>query len=157
MVSALRPTCVLSFAGQLSRQRVQPVQSSTETWMVKRWSARSRHFAGADLKPSGASASMLAGTTLERTAACGQLRTHLPHWMHRSGSQTGTSRAMLRFSQAAVPVGKVPSTGSLLTGISSPRLAMISAVTFCTNSGAPAGTAAARPRVLVIWPGTFAS
>ena len=43
--------------------------------------------------------------------ACGQTIAHLPHWMQTSGSQTGISSAMLRFSHAAVPTGKVPSYG----------------------------------------------
>ncbi len=47
---------------------------------------------------------------------------------------------MLRFSHCAVPVGKVPSTGKTLTGSLSPRPAMISAVTLCTNSGASLAT-----------------
>ena len=45
-----------------------------------------------------------------------------------------TSSAMLRFSQAAVPTGNVPSTGIALTGSSSPRPAMISAVNLLHES-----------------------
>ena len=71
---------------------------------------------------------------------CGQTKLHWPHWMQRSGSQTGTLSAMLRFSQAAVPDGKVPSTGIRLTGISSPGPRTSCAVTLRTNSGAVAGT-----------------
>ena len=37
--------------------------------------------------------------------ACGQTRTHLPHWMQSASSQAGISAAMLRFSQRAVPLG----------------------------------------------------
>ena len=36
--------------------------------------------------------------------------------MRISGSQTGISRARLRFSHLAVPTGQVPSTGNALTG-----------------------------------------
>ncbi len=61
-------------------------------------------------------------------------------------SHTGISRAMLRFSHWAVPVGKVPSMGMALTGRSSPSPAMILAVTFWTNSGAAAGTRRAHDR-----------
>ena len=43
----------------------------------------------------------------------------------------------------------MPSTGSALTGRSSPRPAIISAVTVRTNSGAPAGTTAGSSRVAV--------
>ena len=67
---------------------------------------------------------------------CGQTNEQLPHWMQRSGSQTATSSEMLRFSYAVVPLGYVPSTGSALTGSSSPRPAIIAAVTVRTNSGA---------------------
>jgi hypothetical protein len=48
----------------------------------------------------------------------------------------------------------VPSTGRALTGSSSPRPAIIIAVTFCTNSGALAGTTGGNWRVLVAWAGT---
>ena len=34
MLMALRPTCVLSLAGQTSTHRLQPVQSSGATWRV---------------------------------------------------------------------------------------------------------------------------
>ena len=37
--------------------------------------------------------------------ACGQTRTHLPHWMQSSASHTGTSVAIARFSHCAVPLG----------------------------------------------------
>ena len=47
---------------------------------------------------------------------------------------------MLRFSKAVVPGGKLPSTGMALTGISSPRPAIILAVTLRTKSGASSGT-----------------
>jgi hypothetical protein len=50
---------------------------------------------------------------------------HLPHWMQVCGSHTGISSDRLRFSQRAVPVGKVPSTGMALTGTRSPRPAMM--------------------------------
>ena len=70
----------------------------------------------------------------------GRQSTHLPHWMHRSGSQTGISSAMLRFSQCAVPAGYVPSTGSALTGSASPSPAIMGPSTSRTNAGASAGT-----------------
>ncbi len=74
-----------------------------------------------------------------RMTACGQIREHSPHWMQTSGSQTGMSSAMLRFSYWVVPLGQVPSSGSLDTGRRSPRSAMISPITSRTNSGASAG------------------
>ena len=51
-----------------------------------------------------------------RIVACGHTMAHLPQSMHRSGSQTGSSAASLRFSSFVVPVGNVPSTGSADTG-----------------------------------------
>jgi hypothetical protein len=48
----------------------------------------------------------------------------------------------------------VPSTGRALTGSSSPRPAIIIAVTFCTKSGALAGTTGGNSRVLVACAGT---
>ena len=67
--------------------------------------------------------------------AWGQIITHLLHWMHVSGSHTGISRAMLRFSYWQVPVGKVPSTGIMLTGTWSPRPPAISPRTSRTKAG----------------------
>ena len=46
---------------------------------------------------------------------------------------------MARFSYCVVPVGKVPSTGSALTGSWSPSPAIMIAVTRWTKSGAPSG------------------
>ena len=46
---------------------------------------------------------------------------------------------MFRFSHFAVPIGHVPSTGKALTGSRSPLPASITAVTFCTKSGACGG------------------
>ena len=48
----------------------------------------------------------------------------------------------------------MPSTGSMLTGSSSPRPAIIIAVTVRTNSGALAGTIAGSSRADVTRPGT---
>ena len=60
---------------------------------------------------------------------CGQTKLHCPHWTQRSSRQTGTVSERLRFSNAAVPDGNVPSTGMALTGIWSPSPAKIRAVT----------------------------
>ena len=54
---------------------------------------------------SGASASRAGSTILLRITECGQTITHLPHWMQISGSHSGTSSAMLRFSHWVVPTG----------------------------------------------------
>ncbi len=43
--------------------------------------------------------------SVDRITLCGQTKLQLPHWMHRSGSQSATSSEMLRFSYAAVPLG----------------------------------------------------
>ena len=69
-------------------------------------------------------------------AACGQTMTHLAHWMQIDESQTGISCAKPRFSQRAVAVGKVPSTGIALTGRPSPSPAKIGPRTSRTKSGA---------------------
>src|SRR5512136_2445818 len=88
------------------------------------------------LKVDGALARNFLSYTLWRMTACGQTKTHLPHWMHRSDSQTGISRAILRFSHLVVPIGKVPSIGRAETGTSSPFKAIIGPSTFLTKSGA---------------------
>ena len=60
--------------------------------------------------------------------------------MHRSLRHSGTVSDTLRFSNALVPDGKVPSTGIALTGIASPLPANIFAVTSRTKTGASSGT-----------------
>jgi len=84
----------------------------------------------------------------------GQTKLQLPHWMHRSGSQSATNSEILRFSYCAVPLGHVPSDGSALTGSSSPSPAIIAAVTLWTNSGAFAGTTGSSSVVEVTSRGT---
>ena len=84
-----------------------------------------------------------------RMAACGQTIAHLPHCTHTGSSQTGISSAMFRFSHRAVSIGNVPSTGMALVGIASPRPAMISPMTFFTNSGAWGGTGGGMSMALV--------
>ena len=69
--------------------------------------------------------------------------------MQMSGSQTGISSVMIRFSHCVVPVGNVPSTGIALTGSTSPLPAMMVAVTFFTNSGALSDTVGGISMVLV--------
>ena len=131
---------VLLLAGQTSTQTPQPVQSSGATWIVIRWSTRSRDLNSLLWKPAGAFATASVGKTFIRMAACGQTMAHLPQSMQIEGSQIGISWAMARFSKAVVPVGNVPSTGNALTGSRSPRPAISSAVTVRTNSGASAET-----------------
>src|SRR6185369_2253160 len=157
MLSALRETLLLSLAGQTSTHSWQPVQSSTATWIVYNLSGNSRHFAGIDLNPAGASVRSVTEQTFARIVECGQTITHLPHSIHKSGSQTGTSCAMFRFSQRVVPTGYVPSAGKALTGKLSPRPALISAVTLRTNSGASRGTFDLRSSVLFAVVGTSIS
>jgi len=74
--------------------------------------------------------------------ACGQTMAHLPQSMQIAWSQTGICWAMARFSYLVVPVGKVPSTGSALTGSRSPSPAMSRAVTILMKSGTLSGTRA---------------
>ena len=94
---------------------------------------------------------------MTRIVACGQTMAHLLHWMQTGWSHTGISSAMFRFSHCAVPVGYVPSTGILLTGIRSPNPPMISAVTSFTNAGAFGDTRGGMAIVLVTLAGTFTS
>ena len=133
-------TCSLLWAGQTSTQMPQPVQSSGATWIVMRIPGCSRDFHSLSLNPSGASSNADGSKTFIRIAAWGQTSAHLAQSMQIDGSQIGISCAMLRFSQRAVSVGKVPSTGNADTGSRSPWPAIIFAVTRCTNSGASAGT-----------------
>src|SRR5512136_161700 len=107
------------------------------------------------LKVVGACSRYFLSKTLCRMTACGQTKTHLPHWIHRSDSQTGISKAMLRFSHLVVPVGKVPSTGKADTGTESPSKAIMGPSTSRTNAGASAGTGARRVKVLVTLAGTL--
>ena len=88
---------------------------------------------------SGAPARSSSGASLIRIAVCGQTTAHLPQSMHSDGSQMGISSARARFSHFAVPVGHSPSTGSALTGSSSPSPRSTAAVTRWTNAGAASG------------------
>ena len=63
----------------------------------------------------------------------------------------------LRFSNAAVPDGKVPSTGICPTRRSSPRPAIIGAITSRTNGGALSGTSGKWTTPLVAASGTRTS
>src|SRR6185437_16633413 len=113
---ALRRVSLLFFAGQMSTQMPQPVQSSGATWMVYLMPCHSLSRTSVDLKVAGAFSRCFGSYTLMRITAWGQTMAHLPHWMQVFVSQTGISSAMLRFSHLEVPVGKVPSTGKALTG-----------------------------------------
>src|SRR3972149_2812236 len=133
MLIALSRVSLLFFAGQASTHSAQPVQSSGDTCRVYRHSENSFQRAVVDLNFDDAPSKYFASYTFSRMTACGQTSTHLPHWMQMSGSHTGISSPMLRFSHCAVPVGYVPSTGIALTGSSSPNPAIIFAVTLCPH------------------------
>ena len=60
--------------------------------------------------------------------------------MQIAGSQIGIIWAIARFSYFVVPVGKVPSTGSALTGSRSPSPAISRDVIRATKSGTSSGT-----------------
>ena len=77
--------------------------------------------------------------------------------MQTLSSQTGISSARLRFSHFAVPIGQVPSTGKALTGRRSPLPASITAVIFCTKSGAFSETRGGRVRTALAAFLTFTS
>src|SRR5438445_6958633 len=117
MFSAFSRVSPLFFAGQISTQMPQPVQSSGATWMLYFIPAHSLSRTSVDLNVAGAASSSRESYTLIRMTACGQTMAHLPHWIHVFVSHTGISRARLRFSHFAVPVGNVPSQGKALTGI----------------------------------------
>ena len=85
-------------------------------------------------KPAGAAAIAAVGNTFIRMVACGQTMAHLPQSMQIEESQTGIIWAMARFSYLVVPVGKVPSTGSALTGRKSPLPAISAAVMVFTKA-----------------------
>src|SRR5512142_847112 len=144
MLMALRPVGCLSgpfsMPGQVWTQAPQPVQSSGATWTVNFLPANSLPLALMLRNSAGAPCSSFGSYALIRIVACGQTNEHMPHWRHSSGCQIGTLTAMLRFSYWVVPTGNRPSTGNLLTGTESPRMAINSAVTVWTNSGASGGT-----------------
>ena len=87
-------------------------------------------------------------------AACGHTSAHWLHWMQISESQTGISSARFRFSHFALATGHVPSTGKALTGSRSPLPASITAVIFCTKSGARSDTSGGREYLAVTAAGT---
>jgi hypothetical protein len=91
-------------------------------------------------KSAGAESIADVGTTFMRMVAWGQTMAHLPQSMQTSGSQIGMVNAMARFSYFVVPLGKVPSTGSALTGSRSPSPAIRREVTRATKSGTSTGT-----------------
>src|SRR5512141_1548947 len=130
----------LSWAGQMTTHREQPVQSSGATWIVYFQSLKSIPRNVSARKPAGAPSRKAGSYTLARIAAWGQTRTHLLHWMQSDGSHTGISSAMFRFSYLLVPDGHVPSGGKAETGRASPCPAMMVAVTRRTKSGASSGT-----------------
>ncbi len=87
-----------------------------------------------------------------RIVACGQTMAHLPQSMQTSGSQIGMVWAMARFSYLVVPLGKVPSTGSALTGSRSPSPAITREVKRATKSGTSTGTGGVVGRSLLTLP-----
>src|SRR3954452_8308062 len=102
---------VRSLAGHTLTHRLQPVQSSGATWIVKCLPWCSLPLYMVDLNVDGAPGRELSSYTFARIAAWGQTSAHWLHWMQIFESQTGISRAMFRFSHFAVAVGHVPSTG----------------------------------------------
>ncbi len=79
MLMAFSRVSVLFFAGQISTQIPQPVQSSGATWMLYFIPAHSLSRTSVDLKVAGAPASSFESYTLIRITACGQTIAHLPH------------------------------------------------------------------------------
>ena len=93
---------VRSLAGQTLTHRLQPVQSSGATWIVKNLPLYSLPLNSVDLKVGGAPASAPSSYTFARIAACGHTSAHWLHWMQIFESHTGISSAMFRFSHFAV-------------------------------------------------------
>ena len=141
MFNALCLITSFDLAGHTSTQIPHPVQSSGATWMAIRWPARSVPVGSFHKNPSGMA--VPASKALKRMAAWGQTSAQRPQSMQISGSQIGISSAIDLFSHLAVPVGKVPSTGSADTGSRSPLPAIIVAVIRVTKSGATLGTGSA--------------
>ena len=137
-------TSSFEWAGHVSTQMPQPVQSSGATWIVISIPGRSRAFHSFERNPSGAPPSASGSNTFILMAACGQTSAHFAQSMQMDGSQIGISWAIERFSYWAVPVGNVPSAGRALTGRSSPTPAIIAPVTSLTKGGAVSGTGARR-------------
>ena len=65
--------------------------------------------------PSGALAASASVIATGRIAACGHTYEHWLHWIHFVASQTGTSTAIPRFSNADVPEGVCPISYFLVT------------------------------------------
>ena len=86
ILMAFKPGLALSVTGQYSTQRVQPVQSSAET--CKAYTSvsllNSLPIGSVCLKVAGAEAKLDLSKILERTAACGHIKKHLPHCEHKS-------------------------------------------------------------------------
>ena len=144
ILMALISGSCLSFAGQTSTHRLQPVQSSGATCRTYFCPRISRDFTSSECRLAGAASISSGDTTLARMAECGQAATQWLHWVHSSSFQMGIASAMLRFSQRVVPIGQVPSGGSAETGRASPRPASIAAVTVFTKSGAASDTTGGR-------------
>ncbi len=128
MSMALCAATSLLLAGQIATHTPHPVQSSGATWIVTSLPGSLRSVHSFERKPAGAPASPPGSNTFILMAACGQTSAQRAQSMQISGSQIGISAAIERFSQRAVPVGKVPSTGIALTGSRSPSPAIMRAV-----------------------------
>ena len=160
MLIALCFTSVLLRVGQTSTQMPQPVQSSGATcrlYIRPSSAPPSLRDQGTALNPAGARFISSAVNTFMRIAACGHTSGQIAHWVQIVSSQIGISCAMLRFSHCAVPVGKLPSTGSAETGSRSPLPSSIMAVTRCTKSGAVRGTTGRRRSAESALPGSATS
>ena len=111
MSMALWLESVLLLAGQTSTHTPQPVQSSGATWIVSRWSGRSRDSELLVEEAAGAASTAAVGKTFIRIVACGQTMAHLPQSMQIAGSQIGIIWAMARFSYLRRPGREGPVDG----------------------------------------------
>ena len=102
-------TSAFSFAGQMSAQLPQPVQSSGLTCIVNVCPASSFPAAALLSKFFGASACSFSFNRNGRIHACGQIYEHWLHWIQFFSIHSGINAAIPRFSYAVVPAGNVPS------------------------------------------------
>ena len=80
--------------GRLRRKDSTPVQSSGCHLQHETQPFPLRHPRGGNFRVAGAPANCGVGSqTLARIVACGQMKTHLRHWMQMDSFQTGISKA----------------------------------------------------------------
>ena len=95
--------------GQIFTQLEQPKQSSGDT-AIRNCKPSLLPNAGIASKFAGPLLTSSSVASTGRIVACGHTNAHWLHWIQFSLIQCGTNNAAPRFSYAAVPFGKVPSS-----------------------------------------------